>query len=128
VRLDEKQAQKRTQHWRAIAIAACEQSGRNCVPEVTLPHELHEVVRADGGNVTRLLLSPSGELRLDDLQRPTGGVLMLIGPEGGLTDTEQETALRAGFQPLRLGPRILRTETAAVAALTIIQREFGDLR
>jgi 16S rRNA (uracil1498-N3)-methyltransferase len=53
---------------------------------------------------------------------------MLIGPEGGLTDTEQETALRAGFQPLRLGPRILRTETAAVAALTIIQREFGDLR
>lgn len=129
VRLDEQQAQKRTQHWRAIAVAACEQSGRNRVPEITAPLGFHEVMRADTGTraPTRLLLSPTGQLRLDDLEKPTGGVVVLIGPEGGLTDSEQEQALGAGFLPLRLGPRILRTETAAIAALTIIQREFGDL-
>ncbi len=66
-------------------------------------------------------------MRIDDLEAPTVGVTVLIGPEGGLAETEQEAAIAAGFKPVRLGPRVLRTETAAIAALTIIQHYFGDL-
>ena len=75
----------------------------------------------------RLLLSPTGELRIDDLEANGKGITVLIGPEGGLAETEQAEAIAAGFRPVRLGPRVLRTETAAIAALTIIQHSFGDL-
>jgi 16S rRNA (uracil1498-N3)-methyltransferase len=75
---------------------------------------------------TRLLLSPSAALRARDLQRPSR-ITLLIGPEGGLADNEQEAAIKAGFQPVQLGPRILRTETAAIAALAALQHDFGDL-
>jgi 16S rRNA (uracil1498-N3)-methyltransferase len=76
---------------------------------------------------TRLLLSPAGDLRIDDIKDIGKGITVLIGPEGGLEDVEHEEAIRKGFKPVRLGPRVLRTETAAIAALTIIQRYFGDL-
>jgi 16S rRNA (uracil1498-N3)-methyltransferase len=75
----------------------------------------------------RILLSPSGDACLDDLEGVGAGITVLIGPEGGLEDTEQEAALAAGFTAVRMGPRVLRTETAAIAALTIIQHRFGDL-
>jgi 16S rRNA (uracil1498-N3)-methyltransferase len=74
-----------------------------------------------------VLLSPTGDLRIDDLQDVGKGITVLIGPEGGLEDVEREAAITAGFKAVRLGPRVLRTETAAIAALTIIQRYFGDL-
>jgi 16S rRNA (uracil1498-N3)-methyltransferase len=135
VRLDERQADRKLQHWRAIAIAACEQCGRNKVPELATPSDFFDVLPADASGATRLLLSPTGDLRIEDLQdlgRNTPpdmsrGITVLIGPEGGLEDVEQEAALAAGFKAVRLGPRVLRTETAAIAALTIIQRHFGDL-
>jgi 16S rRNA (uracil1498-N3)-methyltransferase len=127
VRLDAKQADKKAQHWRGIAIAACEQSGRNRVPDLAPPLDFFEFVRSDEPGATRLLLSPTGTLRIEDLKGIGTGITVLIGPEGGLTEVEQETALAAGFQPVRMGPRVLRTETAAIAALTIIQRDFGDL-
>jgi 16S rRNA (uracil1498-N3)-methyltransferase len=127
VRLDAKQADKKAQHWRGIAIAACEQSGRNRVPDLAPPLDFFEFVRSDEPGATRLLLSPAGTLRIEDLKGIGTGITVLIGPEGGLTEVEQETALAAGFQPVRMGPRVLRTETAAIAALTIIQRDFGDL-
>jgi 16S rRNA (uracil1498-N3)-methyltransferase len=76
---------------------------------------------------TRLLLSPHGDARLADLEGIGAGIVLLIGPEGGLEDAEQEAALNAGFKAVRVGPRVLRTETAAIAALTIIQQRFGDL-
>lgn len=135
VRLDEKQADRKLQHWRAIAIAACEQCGRNKLPELAAPVDFCDVLPADDSGATRLLLSPTGDLRIEDLQgmgqdvrqRASKGITVLIGPEGGLADVEQEAALAAGFKAVRLGPRVLRTETAAIAALTIIQRYFGDL-
>jgi 16S rRNA (uracil1498-N3)-methyltransferase len=127
VRLDEKQAERKLQHWRAIAVSACEQCGRNRIPDLAAPMDFFDVLPADSSGVTRLLLSPTGDLRIDDLQNVAKGITVLIGPEGGLEDVEQEAAIAAGFKAVRLGPRVLRTETAAIAALTIIQRYFGDL-
>jgi 16S rRNA (uracil1498-N3)-methyltransferase len=128
VRLDERQAERKLQHWRAITVSACEQCGRNRLPDLTTPIDFFDALPADfTPGATRLLLSPSGDLRIDDLKDMGQGITVLIGPEGGLEDVEQESALAAGYQPVRLGPRVLRTETAAIAALTIIQRYFGDL-
>ena len=127
VRLDERQAERKLQHWRAIAVAACEQCGRNKVPELATPSDFFDVLPADSSGTTRLLLSPTGDLRIEDLQAVGQAITVLIGPEGGLEDVEQEAALAAGFKAVRLGPRVLRTETAAIAALTIIQHRFGDL-
>jgi 16S rRNA (uracil1498-N3)-methyltransferase len=127
VRLDERQAERKLQHWRAIAVAACEQCGRNRIPELAAPVDFFDVLAPDTSGNTRLLLSPAGDLRIDDIKDIGKGITVLIGPEGGLEDVEHEEAIRKGFKPVRLGPRVLRTETAAIAALTIIQRYFGDL-
>jgi 16S rRNA (uracil1498-N3)-methyltransferase len=137
VRLDVQQSARKVAHWRGIAIAACEQSGRNRVPQVATPLALREFVSSTGGPDTnardaaragaRLLLSPGAALRLDDVQPPVTQVTVLIGPEGGLSESEEELARAAGFTPVRLGPRVLRTETAALAALALLQRNFGDL-
>ncbi|MDB6087563.1 MAG: hypothetical protein JWN85_347 [Gammaproteobacteria bacterium] len=127
VKLDERQAEKKLQHWRGIAVAACEQSGRNRVPDLTSPLDLSEVLRDGDPSATRLLLSPTADLGIDDLELTAPGITVLIGPEGGLAETEHAAAVAAGFRPVRLGPRVLRTETAAIAALTIIQHYFGDL-
>ena len=127
VRLGAQQAERKLTHWRAIAIAACEQSGRNRLPNVAPPLSLADWLRSgadrDGG---RLLLSPAATARIDALPRSATSVTVLIGPEGGLTNAEQEAAVAAGFLPVRLGPRVLRTETAAIAALALLQRAFGD--
>jgi 16S rRNA (uracil1498-N3)-methyltransferase len=127
VRLDEKQAARKVQHWRAIAIAACEQSGRNRVPEIETPTSLYEMLEQRTASGAALILSPGAALRIADVPATEGGATVLIGPEGGLAEVEQETALRSGFTPVRLGPRVLRTETAAVCALTLLQQKFGDL-
>lgn len=126
VRLDERQSERKLQHWRAIVVSACEQCGRNRVPEVTAPLGLYETLRAIDPDSTRVLLSPAGTLRARDLARPSR-ITMLIGPEGGLSDNEEEAAVVAGFKRVQLGPRILRTETAAIAALATLQHDFGDL-
>ena len=127
VRLDAAQAARKLSHWRAITIAACEQSGRNRPPGVVGPVSLADFLRSDLKSDTRLLLSPQASLRIPEIPRPAHSVTVLIGPEGGLTPEEQQRALEAGFVGVRLGPRVLRTETAALAALTLLQREFGDL-
>jgi len=127
VRLAARQADRKVQRWRAIAVGACEQSGRNRLPEVAAPLDFHEFLRTDAPGATRLLLSPTGAARMSDLEDIGTGITVLIGPEGGLAEAEQQAAIAAGFKPVRLGPRVLRTETAALAALTLIQRDFGDL-
>jgi len=126
VRLTAQQADRRLNHWRAIAIAACEQSGRNRLPAIASPVPLKDFLRTSDGSM-RLVLSPAATATLADLPRLVSAVTVLIGPEGGLAQAEQEAAVAAGFKPVRLGPRVLRTETAAIAALTLLQREFGDL-
>lgn len=127
VRLDAQQTARKLAHWRKIAIAACEQCGRNIVPEIAAPVSLKEMLRTDLKAATNLLLSPQATLRIAELPRPTNAVTVLIGPEGGLTDEEQESVRAAGFLAVRLGPRVLRTETAALAVLTLLQRQFGDI-
>jgi 16S rRNA (uracil1498-N3)-methyltransferase len=130
VRLDERQAHRKVQHWRAVAIGGCEQCGRNRVPHVTPPRPLREFIRDESGQPAgaRLLLSPAAPPgRLDDLPRELGAITVLIGPEGGLTDEEQRAAVAAGYTAVGLGPRVLRTETAALVVLALLQQQFGDL-
>ena len=127
VRLSGERAAKRVLHWQNVVAAACEQCGRNRVPEVlpllSLRDWLEQPATTDG---LRLLLAPGAATGLRELPRPAGVVTVLAGPEGGLTATEAEDAGRAGFLPLRLGPRVLRTETAAVALLAAMQTLWGD--
>jgi len=129
VRLSAQQSDRKVNHWRAITIAACEQCGRNRLPTIAAPVALREFLATSTGASpgARLLLSPTAAATLADLPRPANPVTVLIGPEGGLTDEEERAAIAAGFMALRLGPRVLRTETAAIAALTLLQRQFGDL-
>jgi 16S rRNA (uracil1498-N3)-methyltransferase len=127
VQLDEKQAVRKLQHWRSIAVAACEQSGRNRVPQITEPVGLYELLEQRTSGGTALLLSPGAPLRIVDVASAGTDITVLIGPEGGLAEVEQEAAIKSGFAPVRLGPRVLRTETAAVCALAVLQQKFGDL-
>jgi 16S rRNA (uracil1498-N3)-methyltransferase len=129
VKLDAERAERRLVHWQTVVAGACEQSGRNRVPEVALVASLPEwLARAPAarGAALPLLLSPRAERRLRDLARPAGGIELLAGPEGGFAPEEERMAERAGYAPVRLGPRVLRTETAAVAALAAIQTLWGD--
>jgi 16S rRNA (uracil1498-N3)-methyltransferase len=129
VRLDAQQAARKVRHWLAVAVGACEQCGRNRPPAVMAPRALSGFVRdpAAVAGGARLLLSPSATLTLSELPRPLTSATVLIGPEGGLTDEEVTAAQAAGYTAVRLGPRVLRTETAAIVALAVLQQEFGDL-
>jgi 16S rRNA (uracil1498-N3)-methyltransferase len=127
VRLDARQAQKKSQHWRGIIIAACEQCGRNRLPELAAPVDLQEFLGGDASkDPMRLLLSPTAHLRIGAI-KPLEKITLLIGPEGGLSPDEGTAAFAQGFVGVQLGPRILRTETAAIAALAALQQAFGDL-
>ncbi|HEU4601958.1 MAG TPA: 16S rRNA (uracil(1498)-N(3))-methyltransferase [Steroidobacteraceae bacterium] len=128
VRLDEKQAAKKQQHWQGIVSGACEQCGRARIPQIHAPTSLRNYfanVRKEG---LRLVLSPSAPGSLAGLASLPTKVELLIGPEGGLDDEELTSAQKAGFMPVRLGPRVLRTETAGVVALTVLQALWGDLQ
>ncbi|HUW50678.1 MAG TPA: 16S rRNA (uracil(1498)-N(3))-methyltransferase [Sulfuricella sp.] len=126
VRLSGERADKRVAHWQGVVIAACEQSGRNHVPEVAPIRPLLDWLPQGGAGSLRLMLAPGAECGLHDLARPGGEVTLLIGPEGGLSPTEADAAKRIGFTPVRLGARVLRTETAALAALAAMQVLWGD--
>lgn len=128
VRLDEKQAAKKQDHWRGIVIGACEQCGRTHVPAVGTPKTLRNYLSSVKKEGLRLVLSPSAPGSLAGLASVPAKLELLIGPEGGLDDDEIGAARNAGFTPVRLGPRVLRTETAAVVALSVLQALWGDLR
>jgi 16S rRNA (uracil1498-N3)-methyltransferase len=127
-RLDAPRAEKRILHWRQIAISACEQCGRNRIPDVLPLCDLDDWLVAPTSASLRLLLVPEGERALAETARPAGSVELLVGPEGGFAPEETAAALRAGFTAVRLGPRILRTETAALAALAAMNTLWGDWR
>jgi len=123
VRLKDERADKRLAHWRQIAISACEQCGRSSLPQIHAPQTLgawQETLEAD----LKLVLHPVAE-PLESHARPAT-LALLIGPEGGLDDSEVDAARQHGFQPARLGPRVLRTETAPVVALAVAQQLWGD--
>lgn len=130
VKLDAAQAVKKLAHWQAVAIGACEQSGRNAVPELLPPMGVAEACAAATG--FKLMLAVDGArglaavLREADASILRGGITLLVGPEGGLDDTEEAAARLTGFQSTLLGPRVLRTETAPLAALAALQTLAGD--
>jgi 16S rRNA (uracil1498-N3)-methyltransferase len=143
VQLDDARASKRQMHWRSIAIAACEQCGRNRLPHIEPVRELADALSALHGTDPsfiklgeqdkygfRGLLDPQSRLTLSQWLTPapaaSSAISLLVGPEGGLEDDERAMAERHGFTALRLGPRVLRTETAALAALAAIQSLVGD--
>jgi 16S rRNA (uracil1498-N3)-methyltransferase len=128
VQLDGSRLEKRMEHWRGVIISACEQSGRNMLPELAAPVSLTEWVAELPGDELGLLLDPLQSSSLAELPAPAGVVRLLIGPEGGLSDSEVHCAREAGFLGIRLGPRILRTETAALATLAALQALWGDFR
>jgi 16S rRNA (uracil1498-N3)-methyltransferase len=131
VRLEGERAVRRVEHWRGIVASACEQCGRNRLPEVTALEGLERwLIKAAAPGVRRLMLAPGAQQSLATLLPPSPGepVELLIGAEGGLAPEEMQAAVQAGFVGIRLGPRILRTETAGLAALAAIQSLWGDFK
>lgn len=128
VKLDDSRGAKRLAHWQSVVVAACEQSGRARVPTVGAPGTLAAVLAGLPEGGTRLLLDPDGGLSMPALTLPSATpVLLAVGPEGGWSPLDREQLAAAGFQGLRLGPRVLRTETAGLAAIAALQARFGDL-
>jgi 16S rRNA (uracil1498-N3)-methyltransferase len=128
VRLAGDKLEKRRAHWQAVVVSACEQCGRNVVPEVRPILDFDAWRRALPVTGLGLMLDPEAEMALGDLPRPGGEVTLLAGPEGGFDPAERTAARAAGFMGVRMGPRILRTETAALAALAAMQALWGDFR
>ena len=136
VKLDAGTATRKLEHWQSIAVSACEQSGRNRLPELLPPLTVAEGCAADDADL-KLMLAVDGARPLAALLREAlaaragalpRGVSLLVGPEGGLDPVEEVAALRAGFASTLLGPRVLRTETAPLAALAALQALAGDFR
>jgi 16S rRNA (uracil1498-N3)-methyltransferase len=127
VKLDPARAEKRLLHWRAVAASACEQCGRACLPEIlpAVPLAAWLGALAYDGSL-RLALLPTADTSARALQPREAGAMLVVGPEGGLGERDVAALLEAGFAGLRLGPRILRTETAGLAALAALQALHGD--
>ncbi len=126
VKLDGKRLEKRMQHWRGVIVAACEQSGRTRIPVLATPRTLTDWCRQKDQQQMGLVLDPGAKRSLGSLGDGGTEILLLSGPEGGLDQEEIDAAQATGFTGVRLGPRILRTETAAVAALSALQTLWGD--
>jgi 16S rRNA (uracil1498-N3)-methyltransferase len=131
VRLNAERRERRHAHWLALTRAACEQCGRNWVPEIEVPVDLSKFLEFPFEDVSaRYMLSPRATMSFHDLptQRPSGRVVLMIGPEAGLSEDEEELASSHGFVPLNLGPRILRTETAGIALLAALAGRWGGFQ
>ena len=131
VKLTTERAAKRLEHWQNVVIAACEQSGRAIVPKVAAPLTISAWLQANNDKLSsdanlRILLNPIGAKPLSALPKTTQNIQLLIGAEGGLSDAEINLATNHGFQSIVLGPRILRTETAALVAIAAMQTIWGD--
>ena len=127
VKLSGERLNKRMQHWQGVIIHACEQCGRNRLPELAAMQTLAAALAAQPTERTGLLLDPTAERGPGGLEQAQA-LSLLIGPEGGLSPDERNQAQAVGFRGMRLGPRVLRTETAGLAALAALQCLYGDLR
>ena len=126
VKLSGERLDKKVNHWQQVAISACEQCQRNSLPSINAPVKIEQwQVNCDAS--LKLVLHHRTDQSLSDMPPPSGQVALLIGPEGGLSEREIEHAISLGFSPLALGPRVLRTETAPLAAISILQSLWGDM-
>lgn len=129
VKLAGDRAEKRREHWQKVAASACEQSGRTRLPLVDMPLPLkHWFGDKPARTGAELILAPGAAIPMAGIESPQTDVCILVGPEGGFSDIEYDDARAAGFTAVSLGPRILRTESAAPAALAVLQSLWGDLR
>lgn len=126
VQLTASRVMKRHAHWQAIIISACEQSGRNTIPVLNTTATLNDWLSSIPVT-TRLILDPQANTGLATITLPQAEIVLTVGPEGGFSESEIEQARRAGFLAVRLGPRVLRTESAAIASLAAVQCLWGDL-
>ena len=128
VKLDGERSDKKMNHWRGVLAAACEQCGRARLPEIVEPQSLAKFAASDG-NERRLVLDPDAANSLADLDLAAGSRISLaIGPEGGFSERDLAMLHAGGYEKVRLGPRILRTETAGMAAIAALNALFGDWR
>ena len=119
-------AEKRLEHWRGVAVSACEQCGRTRVPAILPILKYEDFLASQPSADLRLLLSPDGAIRHTELPAKAQSAVVLIGPEGGFSAREEALAIAAGFTPLILGPRIFRTETVAPVIAALLQSRYGD--
>lgn len=126
VRLSAERSESRLSHWRGVIIGACEQSGRNIIPELTAPLAFTDWL-TNMSNTPSILLHPDAAGSLSAITPRPAEITIVSGPEGGFSEREVAAAKRSGCLAIRLGPRVLRTETAAVAALTAVQTLWGDM-
>ncbi len=128
-KLSAERAAKRMEHWQQVATSACEQCGRNVLPTIHAPLDIMVWLRQMQSNSdSKFILLPQGAAALHEQPKPEGRVTLLIGAEGGFAPSESETSLQCGFAPIRMGARVLRTETAAIAGLAALQTLWGDFR
>jgi len=128
VKLESGRAGKKQLHWQNIAVSACEQSGRNRLPQVDPPANLPQLLADYHDSVTpRIIMQPGSTASLKAVDIGDGEIIVMVGPEGGFSDIEYENAAVAGFRPVGFGPRVLRTETAALAVIAALQTLYGDL-
>jgi 16S rRNA (uracil1498-N3)-methyltransferase len=126
VKLDRDSKARKLEHWRGIVLAACEQCGRGRLPAVGEPRPLADALAAPPPDGLRVVLTPGAPVALAAAARGARAIELLVGPEGGLEDAEVAAAVAAGFHPCSLGPRVLRSETAAIAAIAVLQSVAGD--
>ena len=126
VRLNGERAEKRVARWQEIVVSACEQSGRNIVPKVLPLTTYAQALQQLSQETTKLLMSLNRAQKLSDIRPQSGKVVFMVGPEGGWTEKEEQQAFDAGFQSVTLGKRVLRTETASLAAIAAMQTLWGD--
>jgi 16S rRNA (uracil1498-N3)-methyltransferase len=126
-KLSAERAEKRLEHWRQVAISACEQCGRNVLPLIHPPLDMMLwLQQTRNRNESKFILLPQVATALSSQPKPQDNVVLLIGAEGGFSPAESESAILCGYTPIRLGARVLRTETAALAGITALQTLWGD--
>ena len=128
IKIKANRLEKKMQHWEGVVIAACEQSGRTCIPVLNMPISLEKYL-SDQGSHPGLVMLPDAPAGINDLREldATQQINLLVGPEGGFTEAEEQLMRQSGITPVSFGPRILRAETAAIAGLTACQQKWGDL-
>ena len=126
-RLSAERTEKRLDHWQQVAISACEQCGRNVLPQIHKPMDIMDwLQQVKMIHESKYILLPDGTARLHDQAKPHHKAVLLVGAEGGFSQAESDAAKHCGFVPIRLGARVMRTETAAIAGLAVLQTLWGD--
>jgi len=130
VKIKNEKIEKKLSHWRQVSIAACEQCGRAKIPTIHKPENIIKYLEkiTDSDKITKIILSPEATKSLDNVtHNMKRNIIVLIGPEGDFTKQELDFSIQKGFSPIKIGPRILRTETAPMCILSILQYKYGDI-